>query len=59
MFDMEKKKEDEINSIVSVLKQIDLTSIQLLTRDANTLLMRQQAELLRDEPADGSDKRAG
>lgn len=59
MFDMEKKKEEEINCIVSVLKQIDLTSIQLLTRDANTLLMRQQAELLRDELADGSDKRAG
>lgn len=59
MFDMEKKKEEEINSIVSVLKQIDLPSIQLLTRDANTLLMRQQAELLRDELAAGSDKRAG
>lgn len=59
MFDMEKQKEREINSIVSVLKQIDLPSIQLLTRDANTLLMRQQAELLRDELADGSDKRAG
>lgn len=44
MFDMEKQKEKEINNIVSVLKQIDLPSIQLLTRDANTLLMRQQAE---------------
>lgn len=44
MLNMEKQKEQEINNIVSILKQIDLPSIQLLTRDANTLLMRQQAE---------------
>lgn len=44
MLNMEKQKEQEINNMVSILKRIDLPSIQLLTRDANTLLMRQQAE---------------
>ena len=35
------KKEMEIKNMVAILKQIDLPGILLLTRDANTLLMRQ------------------
>ena len=42
MFIMEKEKEKEIKKMVSILKSIDLEDIQLLARDANTLLMRQQ-----------------
>ena len=38
----ETKKEKEIENMVSILKQIDLPGIILLTRDANTLLMRQK-----------------
>ena len=39
---LEAKKEQEIRNMVAILKQIDLPDILLLTRDANTLLMRQQ-----------------
>lgn len=42
MFDLESRKEQEIENMVSILKQIDLPDIFLLTRDANTLLMRQK-----------------
>ena len=42
MLDLETKKEQEITKMVSILKQIDLPGILLLTRDANTLLMRQR-----------------
>lgn len=42
MFDIEMQKEKEIERMVSILKQVDLPDILLLTRDANTLLMRQQ-----------------
>ena len=42
MFDLDNQKEQEINRIVTILKQIDLPDILLLTRDANTLLLRQQ-----------------
>ena len=39
---LELRKEQEIENMVSILKQIDLPDILLLTRDANTLLMRQK-----------------
>ena len=42
MFDLEAKKEQEIAKMVTILKQIDLPGILLLTRDANTLLMHQR-----------------
>lgn len=42
MLKMEERKEKEINNMVDILKQIDLPDILLLSRDANTLLMRQQ-----------------
>ena len=41
MLNLEEKKEAEIKNMVAILKQIDLPDILLLTRDANTLLMRQ------------------
>ena len=41
MQDLEIKKDREIKNMVSILKQIDLPDILLLTRDANTLLMMQ------------------
>ncbi len=39
---LEERKEQEIKNMVSILEQIDLQGILLLTRDANTLLMRQK-----------------
>lgn len=42
MMDLEAKKEQEIKNMVTILEQIDLPDIILLTRDANTLLMRQK-----------------
>lgn len=42
MLDLEAKKEQEIKNMVTILEQIDLPDIILLTRDANTLLMRQK-----------------
>lgn len=42
MMNLEEKKEQEIRNFVDILKQIDLPDIILLTRDANTLLMRQK-----------------
>lgn len=42
MMNLEVKKEQEIKNMVTILKQIDLPDIILLTRDANTLLMRQK-----------------
>lgn len=44
MFDLEIKKEKEIENMVSLLMKMDETGIKLLTRDANTLLMRQEME---------------
>lgn len=41
MLNLEAKKEQEIKNMVSILEQIELPDIILLTRDANTLLMRQ------------------
>ena len=38
MSDIELKKEQEIEKMVTVVKQLDLAGIQLLTRDADTLL---------------------
>lgn len=40
--DLKVKKEQEIKNMVTILEQIDLPDIILLTRDANTLLMRQK-----------------
>lgn len=42
MQSLELKKEQEIKNMVTILKQIDLPDIILLTRDANTLLIRQR-----------------
>lgn len=42
MQDIKIKKEQEIKNMVSILEQIDLPDILLLTRDANTLLLRQK-----------------
>lgn len=42
MMSLEAKKEQEIKNMVSILEQIDLAGIMLLSRDANTLLMRQK-----------------
>lgn len=50
MLELELEKEQEINRMVSVLKQIDLPDILLLSRDANTLLMRQQEVEKRQKP---------
>lgn len=41
MMNLEEKKEMEIKNMVAIMEQIDLPGILLLTRDANTLLMRQ------------------
>ena len=42
MMNLEVKKEQEIKNMVTILEQIDLPDIILLTRDDNTLLMRQK-----------------
>lgn len=42
MLNLEIEKEQEIKNMVSILEQIDLPDILLLSRDANTLLMRKQ-----------------
>ena len=42
MMNLDEKKEQEIKNMVTILEQIDLPDIILLTRDANTLLMRQK-----------------
>lgn len=42
MLNMTAKKKNEIKHMVKILEQIDLPDILLLTRDANTLLMRQK-----------------
>lgn len=53
MMSLEARKQQEIENMVTILKQIDLPDIILLTRDANTLLMRQkEAEEMR-KPKDG------
>lgn len=49
MLTLEQKKEKEIKNMVSILEQIELPDIILLTRDANTLLIRQMEENLRKE----------
>lgn len=38
MVDLEEEKVQEIDTMVSVLKQLDITGIQILTMNANTLL---------------------
>lgn len=50
MVELEKEKQQEIDNMVAIVEKIDLTGIRLLTRDANTLLMRQQ-EAERDKKA--------
>lgn len=42
MMGLEARKKQEIENMVTILKQIELPDILLLTRDANTLLMRQK-----------------
>ena len=44
MLNMDAQKEQEISRIVTILQQIDVSDIELLTRDANTLLMRKKRE---------------
>jgi hypothetical protein len=38
MQELSEKKKQEINTMVTVLQQLDLTGIQILTMNANTLL---------------------
>ena len=52
MLGLEEKKQQEIKHIVTILDQIDLQDILLLTRDANTLLIRQRE-------AEKMEKKAG
>ncbi|QQR02260.1 MULTISPECIES: hypothetical protein [Bacteria] len=52
MYNIESQKEQEINRMVTILQQIDVSDIELLTRDANTLLMRKK----REEMEGGSQK---
>lgn len=50
MMGLEVRKEQEIKNMVSILKQIELPDILLLSRDANTLLMRQkESENIREK----------
>lgn len=49
----EKVKEQRIERMVSILKQLDLKDIKLLTRDANTLLLRQHESENKDEQKAG------
>jgi hypothetical protein len=50
MMGLEVRKEQEIENMVTILKQIELPDILLLTRDANTLLMRQkESENMREK----------
>lgn len=42
MLEIEEKKQQEIKHMVTILEQIELPDILLLTRDANTLLLRQK-----------------
>lgn len=42
MLKLEATKEFEISKMVSILQQIELPDIELLIRDANTLLMRKK-----------------
>ena len=51
MMDLEAKKEQEIKNMVTILEQIDLPDIILLTRDANTLLMRQKESEAQEQRA--------
>ena len=44
MLELKERKKQEIKHIVEILEQIDLPDIILLTRDANTLLLRQQEQ---------------
>ncbi len=44
MLNMDTQKEQEISKMVTILQQIDVSDIELLTRDANTLLMRKKRE---------------
>ncbi|MFR6346395.1 MAG: hypothetical protein ACLUN9_06410 [Enterocloster aldenensis] len=44
MLNMDAQKEQEISKMVTILQQIDVSDIELLTRDANTLLMRKKRE---------------
>ena len=52
MLGLEEKKQQEIKHMVTILEQIDLPDILLLTRDANTLLIRQRE-------AEKMEKKAG
>ena len=54
MLELKERKKQEIKNIVEILEQIDLPDIILLTRDANTLLLRQQ-EQCRDAESKRSD----
>lgn len=51
MFDLEKQKEMEIFKMVSILQQIELPDIELLARDANTLLIRKKREEIEKQQA--------
>lgn len=48
MLNIDAQKEQEINKMVTILQQIDVSDIELLTRDADTLLMRKKREEMED-----------
>lgn len=52
MMGIEDRKKQEIANMVTILKQIELPDILLLTRDANTLLMRQKTSENQRNPAE-------
>ncbi|MDR0924185.1 MAG: hypothetical protein LBN31_07535 [Hungatella sp.] len=62
MMELEAKKKQEIDVMVSVLMQLDLTGIHLLTRDANTLLAlkiekEREKELVLNADREGPEER--
>jgi hypothetical protein len=56
MSDMELKKEQEIERMVKMVKQLDLPGIQLLTRDADTLLaLKRELDRQKDSLKDSNN----
>lgn len=54
MLNIDAQKEQEINKMVTILQQIDVSDIELLTRDADTLLMRKKRSEM-----ESNDQKAG
>lgn len=58
MMGIEDRKKQEIANMVTILKQIELPDILLLTRDANTLLMRQKTSENQRNPTEWLGQKA-